>query len=72
MGSKRSPVLTVWGQLCDNHSKNALKLLQTKCLVKNVAGVQLPHTITEKNKHKNFDFVILLSSSSSSRVTEKP
>ena len=51
--------------------QSAMKLLQTKSLaytiVKNVSGVQLPHTKAEKNKPENLDFVIFLSSSRSTQ-----
>ena len=57
------------------------KLLQTKSLcytiVKNAPRVLLPHSEAEKRKLENFDFVILVSSSSSllsssSLITQKP
>ena len=38
---------------------------------KNATGILLPYTKAERSKHENFDFVILLSSSSSITLNSK-
>ena len=72
-GSKWPAVLKLWGQLLENHSKmsqNTYKNLWYT-IAKNAPRILLPHSEAEKSKFEIFEFVNLLSSSSS-RVTQKP
>ena len=61
-GSKWLPVLKVWEQLCQNHSKVGQNTHRQKAcailLLKNASRILLAHTADEKNEHENFDFVL--------------
>ena len=64
LGFKWPPVLKVWKQLCNNDSKVSQNTYRQKAfavlLLKHAPRVQLPNSDAEKNKHENFNFVILL------------